>query len=101
MCLVFVSCIGDHRELHVLTHSFPTRRSSDLAGVSRASAASSAASLVSSPGGKPPHPCSAGAAIDNRTAHSAVERIFILDCWGLISGPGRPDRKSTRLNSSH
>src|SRR3546814_12833960 len=22
---------GDHRELHVLTHSFPTRRSSDLA----------------------------------------------------------------------
>src|SRR3546814_12539437 len=23
-------CYGDHRELHVLTHSFPTRRSSDL-----------------------------------------------------------------------
>src|SRR3546814_1669622 len=31
-----VSCVcfygyGDHRDLHVLTHSFPTRRSSDLA----------------------------------------------------------------------
>src|SRR3546814_14717357 len=25
-------CDGDHRELHVLTHSFPTRRSSNLAG---------------------------------------------------------------------
>src|SRR3546814_13304771 len=24
------SCYGDHRDLHVLTHSFPTRRSSDL-----------------------------------------------------------------------
>src|SRR3546814_17676211 len=26
----FVLCCGDHRDLHVLTHSFPTRRSSDL-----------------------------------------------------------------------
>src|SRR3546814_12243625 len=27
----FFSLYGDHRDLHVLTHSFPTRRSSDLA----------------------------------------------------------------------
>src|SRR3546814_1635689 len=27
----FVEGYGDHRDLHVLTHSFPTRRSSDLA----------------------------------------------------------------------
>src|SRR3546814_3236525 len=27
---VFCSCSGDHRELHVLTHSVPTRRSSEL-----------------------------------------------------------------------
>src|SRR6056297_4092973 len=26
----FFKCSGDHRDLHVLTHSFPTRRSSDL-----------------------------------------------------------------------
>src|SRR3546814_255119 len=26
----FFVCYGDHRDLHVLTHSFPTRRSSDL-----------------------------------------------------------------------
>src|SRR3546814_12699954 len=26
----FFNCSGDHRDLHVLTHSFPTRRSSDL-----------------------------------------------------------------------
>src|SRR3546814_16464007 len=30
--LFFFSCYGDHRERHVLTHSFPTRRSSDLSG---------------------------------------------------------------------
>src|SRR3546814_19920072 len=30
-CLVFfVEWYGDHRVLHLLTHSFPTRRSSDL-----------------------------------------------------------------------
>src|SRR3546814_10277714 len=28
--LLFFYLYGDHRELHVLTHSFPTRRSSDL-----------------------------------------------------------------------
>src|SRR3546814_14321210 len=28
--MFFLYCSGDHRELHVLTHSFPTRRSSDL-----------------------------------------------------------------------
>src|SRR3546814_17556775 len=27
---VFLLCYGYHRDLHVLTHSFPTRRSSDL-----------------------------------------------------------------------
>src|SRR3546814_17720338 len=30
MCLFFFYRYGDHRDLHVLTHSFPTRRSSDL-----------------------------------------------------------------------
>src|SRR3546814_18029381 len=30
MCIFFYG-YGDHRDLHVLTHAFPTRRSSDLA----------------------------------------------------------------------
>src|SRR3546814_1622779 len=30
----FFYCYGDHRDLHVLTHSFPTRRSSDLRAAS-------------------------------------------------------------------
>src|SRR3546814_3303478 len=33
---------GDHRDLHVLTHSFPTRRSSDLFGGSLKGAATAA-----------------------------------------------------------
>src|SRR3546814_6963411 len=28
--MFFFKCYGYHRDLHVLTHSFPTRRSSDL-----------------------------------------------------------------------
>src|SRR3546814_1519803 len=36
MCLLFFfECYGYHRDLHVLTHSFPTRRSSDLAGAAQ------------------------------------------------------------------
>src|SRR3546814_3327562 len=30
LLLLFFLCSDDHRELHVRTHSFPTRRSSDL-----------------------------------------------------------------------
>src|SRR3546814_18187458 len=32
-CLVYLYLYGNHRDRHVLTHSFPTRRSSDLLGV--------------------------------------------------------------------
>src|SRR3546814_14694389 len=35
MSYFFFDCYGDHRYLHVLTHSFPTRRSSDLHAGSR------------------------------------------------------------------
>src|SRR3546814_8623429 len=31
MLFFFCLCSGDHRDLNVLTHAFPTRRSSDLA----------------------------------------------------------------------
>src|SRR3546814_9816854 len=33
MMVFFFYGYGDHRDLHVLTHSFPTRRASDLLGV--------------------------------------------------------------------
>src|SRR3546814_19155197 len=32
ICFFFFNWYGDHRDLHVLTPSFPTRRSSDLGG---------------------------------------------------------------------
>src|SRR3546814_1988438 len=34
VCVYFFEGYGDHLDLHVLTHSFPTRRSSDLATTS-------------------------------------------------------------------
>src|SRR3546814_19639850 len=43
--LCSLSCNGDHRDLHVLTHSFPTRRSSDLAARAKADAYAAAANL--------------------------------------------------------
>src|SRR3546814_11616548 len=95
----FFSGYDDHRELHVLTHSFPTRRSSDLAT-------------------KPLDP--------RRSAKKRIRKIFgdihevvqmpnLIEVQresyeqflrsdpsvGYVSGLEKTDRKSTRLNSSN
>src|SRR3546814_728480 len=46
LCLMFFfQCYGDHRDLHLLAHSFPTRRSSDLGGVGTIHAGSALGAL--------------------------------------------------------
>src|SRR3546814_17899166 len=79
---------GDHRYLHVLTHSSPTRRSSDLAPTTgRARGASTrlswcrAATEAGHPG----------------AARGDVGRLDEPRDAAAMVG----DRKSTRLNSSH
>src|SRR3546814_370482 len=47
LLLFFFYLSGDHRDLHVLTHSVPTRRSSDLVGVVLVVAVARSAALVS------------------------------------------------------
>src|SRR3546814_18574046 len=100
---------GDHRELHGLTHSFPTRRSSDLLGGNRSDAAGDDLAAL---------------------GHKALEQtdVLIVDLRRVLAGKGAglaatekwachvlmpflrchvvafatwADRKSTRLNSSH
>src|SRR5438445_7101744 len=71
---LFFQCYGTHRDLH----SFPTRRSSDLAQIVAAHSQSDAASLESQ-------------RVNLRTAG----RLLTLRLHG------KADRKSTRLNSSH
>src|SRR3546814_4020236 len=34
--MFFFGCIGDHRDLHELTHTFPSRRASDLIAIATA-----------------------------------------------------------------
>src|SRR5204862_7139000 len=75
ICLLFFFYLyGDHRDLH----SFPTRRSSDLAGR----------------GGAPDRPHGLRCAASPRRPPPASPRP--PSCT-----PPRLDRKSTRLNSSH
>src|SRR3546814_13046003 len=91
----FFSVYGDHRDLHVLTHSFPTRRSSDLHG----------------PVGERPGPTAALADFAGdpaemmQAAPHADRDQGRQQGKGQIDGRGNPhlagDRKSTRLNSSH
>src|SRR3546814_13723205 len=100
--------MSSHRDLHVLTHSSPTRRSADL--------------LLSALAGLIP-PADGRATIDGGdlaalAPRERARRIGYLPQLGEIAwdlsvrnlvalgglphgGPGPGDRKSTRLNSSH
>src|SRR3546814_15044296 len=96
--LFFFSWYGDHRDLHVLTHSFPTRRSSDLI-VARVPVVRSLYSWTKQ----------LLETVLSQTSTAFREVVLIeyprRGCWavGFITGEtvGEVDRKSTRLNSSH
>src|SRR3546814_18214616 len=81
----FFSCYGDHRNLHVLTPSFPNRRSSDLARGHEACSALSRA---------------VRGLLPDSAARGDAKRGAGLR-WSAATGAARGDRKSTRLNSSH
>src|SRR3546814_19558093 len=97
ICVFFFSRYAGHRDLHVLTHSFPTRRSPDLDHDAEQEADRDAdepdgdrdAGAVEDPSQHvPPEPV--GAEQEERPPFGRAEEVQI----GL-------DRKSTRLNSSH
>src|SRR5437588_8855524 len=85
---LFFSCYGDHRDLH----SFPTRRSSDLAIEQEAEKCPEAQRLMTHPGVGP---------------LTALAFVLIIgkaerfQCGKQIASYLGLDRKSTRLNSSH
>src|SRR3546814_15659154 len=98
--MFFLKRSGHHRELHELTHSFPTRRSSDLTLIPKP------ASLIEKRLHLRRHGAEArrkaeddaiilGKLIDGRDGGFLVKlkAIFLRDLFR--------DRKSTRLNSSH
>src|SRR3546814_13868249 len=73
---------GDHRSLHVLTHSVPARRSSDLLAKSLGIRADAVVGKLASQVG------------DTGVGHGLLMLAGVL-------AEARPDRKSTLLNSSH
>src|SRR3546814_18486706 len=98
---------GDHRELHVLTHSFPTRRSSDLliseAYIREATTKQIDNSINGNHGYGYQIWIEQGGGFSFRGMGSQFafcypEHDFIFAC--IADTQGR-DRKSTRLNSSH
>src|SRR3546814_14613591 len=101
MCGVcfFFEGYGSHRDLHGLTHSFPTRRSSDLSRrpLARIDDAIGAARAVARGRDRLEHVVEAAA--DLRTA--GAEGAARIGAAELVAQRGEADRKSTRLNSSH
>src|SRR3546814_12084913 len=91
--LFFFVCYGDHRDLHVLTHSFPTRRSSDLCDQPKLMGSGMNITVLFIHG-----EWLSAAAWDNFSSrYRACGYTCIAPPWPLSEG----DRKSTRLNSSH
>src|SRR5690606_41442189 len=93
LAALFSPCTSDHLDLH----SFPTRRSSDLDAVRQ---------IQSQHGGQvalgreqPRFGCGQG--LHGRWPFGAGFVARALSSASRSSGMGTPDRKSTRLNSSH
>src|SRR3546814_15758003 len=86
---------GDHRALHVLTHSFPTRRSSDLTGgnlVATRNATTTAEAGFS---------IGSGDWQNDLTGTATGDIVIRPTATAHFLGNVALDRKSTRLNSSH
>src|SRR3546814_13707383 len=105
---VVFSCYGDHRDLHVLTHSFPTRRSSDLPrdaeGLRRLKAMGFSdkrlAYLALQSANLQPGTRTATAR-GSGLIHEAVKAMTGGVTEAEVRALRHKDRKSTRLNSSH
>src|SRR3546814_20880037 len=101
MLFVFCDGFGDPRDLHVLTHSFPTRRSSDLTlQIGRPLAI-----LVAAGYGLTHREGPANAAPPMPVVTVAAPLVREITEWddyvGRFEASRSVDRKSTRLNSSH
>src|SRR3546814_17024488 len=92
----FFEWYGDHRNLHVLTHSFPTRRSSDLAR--RVDEDDDQGTVVGQRGDQRAVIDGGEAAVTARRQGDAADRQALMQ---PLEAPQAADRKSTRLNSSH
>src|SRR3546814_12461073 len=94
--LFFFRGYGDHRDLHVLTHSFPTRRSADLYGGPAADVDDQPVVGRGRQRMRDPR--------ENQPGFFAARDDFDRETQGGF-GPGEQvfdvDRKSTRLKSSH
>src|SRR3546814_2597393 len=71
LLLLFFKLYGDHRDLHVLTHSFPTRRSGDGKALDRLAVAPAGAEIGVEAGGDQSH---RAAAVAGHRHLAAVER---------------------------
>src|SRR3546814_2686742 len=113
MITFILSCCGDHRDLHVLTHSFPTRRSSDLTAahvndnivIFGRELADLAAKRRAGErnGGIASLPKSIGAQLGKGEGGPLLVAVHQQEVAARKRARHREveDRKSTRLNSSH
>src|SRR3546814_16380423 len=95
----FFECYGDHRDLHVLTHSFPTRRSSDLARDFRTRVREAGVLVPDLAYRRGLRWLTRYVSQDPSDDHGLAVQAYAY--YVLARANDMEDRKSTRLNSSH
>src|SRR3546814_14782239 len=105
--LFFFDGYGDHRDLHVLTHSFPTRRSSDLVNAFLNNDVLAAADPYLEPGVDPSRLtvaavlAHAGTRLDSNSIHNPAARARIgLTLGRAWFGLGVWDKARMRLEAA-
>src|SRR3546814_11902027 len=98
--------MGNHQDLHVRTHSFPTRRTSDLAGPHDGRFAGDhwAPGPLGLPLLKDVPAWMLGRIVDRVAVADSAVVVVRIESGGLGAEDAAllyQDRKSTRLNSSH
>src|SRR3546814_16506721 len=92
----FLLCYCDHRDLHVLTHSFPTRRPSDLTIVNPHYPPPPSPSPL-----RPPHMPSSRGLRTRKGAESCGKSATRREKGGKKEGGGLGDRERNSMECRH
>src|SRR3546814_14745639 len=91
----------DHQDLHVLTHSFPTRRSSDLKRIRISGSSPTPTTDRDGPIEQALSDTSRPVSVETDSKISGSRISERMRKRRTSSSDSKVDRKSTRLNSSH
>src|SRR3546814_17556232 len=100
MVFFFFECAGDHRDIHVRTHAFPTRRSSDLDAKDVIESLELAGFVI-----VPQMPTEQMVAAADQTLSKGLmgsgSRTYVTAVWGAMNAAWLDSRNSNQIGRAH